>query len=1039
LDGRHPIVSNAPSVDELALTMIERFVCFLNAFIKPLDSSTTRTDLLQEFEDHVLTCLPMLAGNHAATSNAATTAAAAPAATPFRKKKKRLSLGLKAARTGTPLHSGDSDSDDDGTEASVASIRPYVRGQFQSYHQGDVAEDVILETEPEAKELEVVETIEKDSQSAVGEEVPEIPTASQPIETPAVDQEASTETEIPDTTSEAVVVEEPVLLSTPSPAPSRAQSPGPTPTPSPSKQSLSRTNSGLMGNPKKSYFAKFTPIEDFEKYLQNPGDMSYEELYQRTADVAEILLSYQEEYDTIDQEIFEYETIVKAEARRAVEDAKEEADRILDLEDRARDVLQEKYHDQLLLGSKDWQAFLKSLSARRSTAPETLKHLNNLRNPAFMEAAKKRRSRTAPKSAKKLNDEPVPEYKLTKEEQDFEKRKMGRIMDPVKFDDMKQADAYAFEYSSHPTHTGNQPLDKIVRQPQKLQRKHGDSNGTSENAQGSASGRLRAQRTKTKRLYDVDDSATSEGEDEVPLKRARRPKVFNDGPTASPRASPQNVGIIPAAKRTFPSGKRVGRPPKAYSQSKLQAVQTAQELPDAAGEVKPALIANSGQLPEAGQPDITPVKRKHPGGRPKKVVASTEGAGVETPKPKNKGGRPRKNRPQDDTLTVSTVKEENDAAATTIQLGDADDVMQSTEVEDASPGNSPADSRPTTSSSSDTVSSFGGARRSARASTRTKTLNREHSLRSDDMPPHADNFVPSSGSSSKEKRKRGTADTEPSPIVVEAPVQYDEPAPKRRRTKAPKAELAGEYAGEMGSKRKRKSTAGHDDAVVIKKPKKTNIPSAEQGEDTNSELLSPLARKEMAAKKVQSEKSKKLSISTKARWASGGMAKAQETRRANLAIKKAAKEAAAAAAAAEAANAGSSSSNLVAIQPAPSTLSIVTSTPAAPVSAPAPIAPAPQHHEPILPKQQKPPKPTTPPTEGGRAPSTRVKRPTRIAAGLDGVVDDYDGDEDGDFPSEYDRYQALTSASSPGLGKRVRKSLVDLSAMMGETSDEDYY
>jgi hypothetical protein len=76
--------------------------------------------------------------------------------------------------------------------------------------------------------------------------------------------------------------------------------------------------------------------------------------------------------------------------------------------------------------------------------------------------------------------------------------------------------------------------------------------------------------------------------------------------------------------------------------------------------------------------------------------------------------------------------------------------------------------------------------------------------------------------------------------------------------------------------------------------------------------------------------------------------------------------------------------------------------------------------------------------DGARAPSTRVKKPTRIAAGLDGPAED---NEEGVYeaPSEYERYQALTSASSPGLGKRVRRPLVDLSAMMGETSDEDYY
>lgn len=267
-----------------------------------------------------------------------------------------------------------------------------------------------------------------------------------------------------------------------------------------------------------------------------------------------------------------------------------------------------------------------------------------------MDSIKKRRSRAAPKTAKKLDGEPVPEHKLTKEEHDFEKRKLGRLMDPVRFDDMKMADVYGFEYSSHQSHYGNQPLDRATRQPQKFQRKNGDTNGISDNAIGGAStGRLRAQRTKTKRLYDVDDSATSDGEDEVPVKRARKPKVFEDGVTASnQRANTNSVMLIPAAKRTFPSGKRVGRPPKAYSASKLQAVQSAQELQEVIGEPQPAHIENNvGQIDTTGHPEAVPVKRKHAGGRPKKVVQPSDAAEAVTPKPKNKGGRPRKSRPQD--------------------------------------------------------------------------------------------------------------------------------------------------------------------------------------------------------------------------------------------------------------------------------------------------------------------------------------------------------------------------------------------------------
>ncbi|KAH9215216.1 hypothetical protein DL95DRAFT_388946 [Leptodontidium sp. 2 PMI_412] len=76
--------------------------------------------------------------------------------------------------------------------------------------------------------------------------------------------------------------------------------------------------------------------------------------------------------------------------------------------------------------------------------------------------------------------------------------------------------------------------------------------------------------------------------------------------------------------------------------------------------------------------------------------------------------------------------------------------------------------------------------------------------------------------------------------------------------------------------------------------------------------------------------------------------------------------------------------------------------------------------------------PTAPaPTRG----STRVRKPSRLAMGMDGA-----GDEDMDishqFRSEYERYQALTSPRSPlTLGKRKRKSLMDLSAMRDDDDD----
>jgi hypothetical protein len=68
--------------------------------------------------------------------------------------------------------------------------------------------------------------------------------------------------------------------------------------------------------------------------------------------------------------------------------------------------------------------------------------------------------------------------------------------------------------------------------------------------------------------------------------------------------------------------------------------------------------------------------------------------------------------------------------------------------------------------------------------------------------------------------------------------------------------------------------------------------------------------------------------------------------------------------------------------------------------------------------------------------STRVRKPTSRMLGLDGAADDEDDEADEQFRSEYDRYQALSSPKSAGLGKRVRKSFMDLSAL---GDDEDSY
>jgi hypothetical protein len=919
----------------------------------------------------------------------------APPESPLTTVKSRLSEVVWATREESLSDESDTE-DEAGAVSSLedpdADIRPYLSYDFESYDQ-DQIEEAIPNGDADAKGLEVVE-VPEDEPSVIGGDAPETPNASQLVEAP--EKSTILELESVDAFPDSITLDAAL---------------------SPAKQPILKTAGGPAGTTRKFLFPKFTPIEFFENYLQNPSDMDYKTLYRKTAKVAKTLVAYQAEYDAVDQEIMEYEAQVKAEAKRAVEDAKYEAERVLELEDIRRDKLALAWGVHLGYDQPTWDAFVERLVHKgRISKGRDVEQLNNLRNPQFMEAAAKRRAKAKLlKTATKYANEPFPEYKPTKEEADFEKRKLGRLLDSVKFEDQKMADVYGFEYSSHPSHNGNQPLDRIVRQPPKPLRKNGESNGVSENSIISTPvSRLRAQRTKTKRLYEVDESGTSDGDEDIPAKRTRKPRIFEDGAQASSQANLQNLGPMPAAKRTFPSGKRVGRPPKAYSQSKLQAVQTVQTSPDLSSQIQGGKMGSTaGELTPGSVVEAVSavLKRKHPGGRPRKAPRPIDGSLVGSLIIKNKGGRPRKDQtqgPSQSGAQVSPVKEEPTSAANMVQLGDADDIMQSTEVDEGSQGNSPPTSRPSSSSSFETTSSFATIRRSARASTRTKTLTRELNSKNvdEDFMAKGSNPSFSPSSSFKEKRKRGTADTEPSPIVVDAPVPIDEPSAKRRRTKARKAEGPELLTPEMGPKRKRKAGPTQGESLP-KKTKKYMLDPADAGAE--DELLSSVP----TIPKFQSEKSKKLSASTKARWASGGMQKAQETRRANLAIKKAAKEAAAAAAAAGTAG----PSNPVPIQPAAPVLSY---TPP----------------EPALPKPKTPSQNAT--MDGARAPSTRVKKPTRIAAGLDGPAED---NEEGVYeaPSEYERYQALTSASSPGLGKRVRRPLVDLSAMMGETSDEDYY
>ena len=885
-------------------------------------------------------------------------------------------------------------------------------------------------------------------------------------------------------------------------------------------QSEPQEGSDVDGNPleptDKFPFPRVTDVEVFEEYLKDAEDMPYDELYRRTAIVSDNLVVYQTEWDTIDKEIFEHETYLRSEEKRIEEETKAtlEEDRLI--EDEERDRIEDKYKDQLKLTGKKWLEFLSKLESEHPSNNNTLRHLQNLRNPQFMAAARKKK-RTAENKHKHLLNAPWPELKKTKEDLEIEKRKRGRYMDQVKFDDMKQADVYGFDYSAHIKHYGQQPMAIVTRQV------YSNSNPTS-NPFGddpNDASRTRTQRKQTRKVYEAEASVTpedSETDSKLPLKRARKPKIFIDGVETLERSRGQSRSGTPAV-RTFASGKRVGRPP---AKSKLQAVQLAQpsetsEL--ASGSEAQALHSVGGLIQDndAGSRQLAPsqeaqlhdaaellvnqthnhqtstilpiTKPKHPGGRPRKIRAETSNSSVlaefsttdiPPPKPRHPGGRPKK-RPVP-IVAEYQVFEPNDAQALKanpkkrrrrqvkketipdeeLQLGEENGVLQSTEQDDGSQYSSSATTRPTTSDSNATVSTF-ASRRSARTSTRDKTNAREARAATLNRRNSVLELSISAPTSNRSKRKRNSSDTDPSPIVVQpAFIPATGPTPKKRRRPAKQdsddvIEALPENTPDLSTgqyKRQRRDTINESIAVdgpparidLAPAPKKRRRaikqeealePEVEE-EDSDAgideTLLDPIAREALRKKRVKKEKSRKLSRNMKARWASGGMKEAQETRKTNNAIKRSWKQQALA-------------NEAAGLPPPPPPILIGTAPNSAPASAPTQSTELEVELEtpvdtPVMGTPTPAPKATTKKSRIRTVPpkrpaSTRARRPSRMAMGLDGA-DDEDDEIEQQFASEYDRFQALTSPKRPiVLGKRVRKSLVDLSSLMDDSEEDD--
>ncbi|KAF8848932.1 hypothetical protein BDZ45DRAFT_810371 [Acephala macrosclerotiorum] len=171
-----------------------------------------------------------------------------------------------------------------------------------------------------------------------------------------------------------------------------------------------------------------------------------------------------------------------------------------------------------------------------------------------------------------------------------------------------------------------------------------------------------------------------------------------------------------------------------------------------------------------------------------------------------------------------------------------------------------------------------------------------------------------------------------------------------------------------------------------------------------------------AAQLKAKQKSEKLSAATKKRWASGDMVGPMEKRKQTNDAKKAAR------AAAKASQDGATPQQ--AILAGPSTA----------------IPPPKAAGHRVIP----PPIVTATPgsAESGTRTSGRKRKPTSRAMGMDGADDSSDDDnsqEKRQFRSEYDHFQALSSPGTPALGKRQRRSFVNLTAALAESDGDESF
>ncbi|KAK2625440.1 hypothetical protein QTJ16_004752 [Diplocarpon rosae] len=526
-------------------------------------------------------------------------------------------------------------------------------------------------------------------------------------------------------------------------------------------------------------FKKLVPIEYFEELLAKPADMSYEQLYHRAQLAANALLELQTEYDICEKQTSDFDNAKKYTAKIAADAKKEEEEKAVAATDAELLRLHALYREELKMSFRDFNTWVTQEEEKSSPSVVPASHwdfMRQIKNPEIMGKVNKRR-RAAEKEAAKpvilLEDTPLPA--LRRGDEDV-RRKRNLFQDPVVFEDRKTADIYMADYSKHRDAIGYQVF-KDRRAVMVTEEK--DENG-------------RPKRSRGKRAYDTEQTNTPGGseDEETPLgKRRRTVRVVQDLPTSPARRNKTATREGSPHVATFKSGKRIGRPPKAKgeaataapkpSKSKLQQSHLPPVSEPAESEESDDELASDHQDIKIsdGEDQIQQLHKKleslqqqqheQPAHGEEEADSKPRLSGDEQRKPNSMvkpspikrggrgGARPRASRGGRGGRVGRATKAV--AQESPNQLGDQNEIIQSTEQDDESPSGSSADSRPSSSSSALTAGLDEGADNVQAATTTTKARGgkRKRAAISKNVPASAESTVTVAKSPITKRRKTG--------------------------------------------------------------------------------------------------------------------------------------------------------------------------------------------------------------------------------------------------------------------------------------------